>query len=406
MLRVSTYNQFRTGEQNIVARQRELLQSQTQISSGKRINGPADDPLGAADGASIRSSLSQFAQFKSNQDHAAYMLNLGESALKGIIDGVQDVQEKLVAAGNGAYGDAQRRMIANELESVLSRMVGLANSGDGAGGYLFSGSKQATAPFTQSGNNVGYSGDEILQRVEVSQDRFQQIKFSGDDLFNKIRPGNGSFTTSAGATNSGTGWIDAGTVSNPAALTGRPYNITFSVAGGVTSYAVVRSNADSTTTTVASGSFTSPTTLQFDGLQVNVTGQPAAGDSFSVAPAGFQSVFKSLADAIEALKQPVEGIPSAAARQRSALSAAQASMGGALDHLLLKRAEVGAGLAELEAYSGLNDDRQLEYETRLSNVEDLDYAQATAELSRRQMSFQAALQSYSAVSKLSLFNYL
>jgi len=406
MQRVSTYNLFRGGEQSIVARQREVLVTQQQLASGKRINGLADDPLGAADGVSIRSSLAQFAQFKSNQDHARYMLSMGESSLSGFIDGLQGVQEKLLAAGNGTYGDGERRMIAGELEGVLGRLVGLANATDGTGGYLFAGSRQSAAPFTQNGSVVSYGGDEILQQLEVSQNRFQQIKFSGDALFNKIRPGNGSFTTAAGSGNTGSASIDAGAVVDPSALTGRPYTISFAVSGGATTYTVTRSNPSGPATTVASGTYSVPAVLQFDGIKVGFGGAPANGDSFTVDPAGFQSVFDSLAQAIEALKQPTAGNPAVAAQFRTALTSAQASMSGALDHVLLKRAEFGAAMAEIDAYGSLNDDRQFEYEKRLSGVEDLDYARATTELSRRQLSYQAALQSYSMVSKLSLFNYL
>jgi len=55
MLRVSTANFYRSGESNIVERQAELLKVQAQLASGKRINSPGDDPLGAADVNSIRS---------------------------------------------------------------------------------------------------------------------------------------------------------------------------------------------------------------------------------------------------------------------------------------------------------------------------------------------------------------
>ena len=404
--RVSTYNLFRSGEQNIVARQREVLATQQQLASGKRINGPADDPLGAADGISIRSNIAQLGQFKRNQDHARNMLNLGESALTGVTGGVQDVLDKLVAAGNGAYSDSDRRTIAGELEGVLARIVGLANASDGAGGYLFAGSREKAAPFAQSGNSVSFSGDEILQRLEVAQDRYAQIKFSGDALFNKTRAGNGSFTVAAAAGNAGAASADAGSVIDPAALTGRPYTVSFAVSGGVTTYSITRSEASGPPTTVASGTYGTPATLQFDGIKLGFIGSPADGDSFSVAPAGYQSVFDTLAQAIEALKQPVAGNPAAAAQQRTALGAAQAAMNGALDHMLLKRAEMGAALAELDAYAGLNDDRRLQSQTQLAGIEDLDYASATTELSRRQLSYQAALQSYSMVSKLSLFNYL
>lgn len=406
MLRVSTNTLFATGEQNIVARQRELMATQTQLASGKRINTPSDDPLGAADIASIRNGLSQFEQFKENQGHARYLLSLGESSLEQFVRAVQDVQEKLVAAGNGAYGDNERLAIANELEGVLGRMVGLANSGDGAGGYLFAGSRENVVPFTRNGNSVSYSGDEILQRIEVSRDRFQQVKFSGDALFQKMRPGNGSFTTAVGATNTGSASIDVGAVTNPAALTGRPYTINLAVAAGVTTFTVVRSDAGGGTTNVAAGTYTNPTTISFDGVRVTLAGTPANGDSFNLAPSGYQSVFSTLAQAIAALRAPASGNAAAGARFQTSLGQAQASMQQSLDHLLLKRSDIGTALQELDAYERLNDDRQLQYQSRLSMIEDLDYAQGVAELSKRQANFEAAIRSYSTVSKLSLFDYL
>lgn len=406
MLRLSTYQQFRASEQNIANRQRELFATQQQVSSGKRIDGPADDPAGAADAASIRSSLARFEQFKSNQDHASYLLGLGESVLKGVVDGIQDAQEKLVAAGNGALGDPERQMLATELEGVLGRLVGLANSSDGAGGYLFAGTTPSAAPFTQSGNAVGYVGDQTAQRLEIAQGRLQQVKFPGDAVFNRMRAGNGEFTTAVGAANTGGAWIDAGSVIDPSVTQDRPYAINFTVDALGPRYSVVRTNADATTTVVASGNYASPAAIQFDGVRVNITGSPANGDTFTLQPAGSQSVFDSLAQAIDALRQPAATDGVTRARLRTALAGTQASMAGALDHVLIKQAEMGAGLQELQAYGDLNEDRSIEYQTRLSAVEDLDYAKATAELARQQIGYQAALQSYSMVSKMSLFDFL
>jgi flagellar hook-associated protein 3 FlgL len=406
MLRLSTYQQFRASEQNIANRQRELFATQQQVSSGKRIDGPADDPAGAADAASIRSSLARFEQFKSNQDHASYLLGLGESVLKSVVDGMQDAQEKLVAAGNGALGDSERKMLATELEGVLGRLVGLANSSDGAGGYLFAGTAPSAAPFTQSGNSVSYAGDQTAQRLEIAQGRLQQVKVPGDAIFNRMRAGNGEFTTAVGATNTGGAWIDAGSVIDPSATQDRPYAVNFTVDASGPRFAVVRTNADATTTIVASGNYTSPAAIQFDGVRVNITGTPANGDSFSLQPAGSQSMFDSLAQAIDALRQPAGTDGVSRAQLRTALAGTQASMTGALDHVLIKQAEMGAGLQELQAYGDLNEDRSIEYQSRLSSVEDLDYAKATAELARQQIGYQAALQSYSMVSKMSLFDFL
>src|SRR5882672_10016023 len=106
MMRVSTYSFFQSGERSMMDRQRDLLETQAQISSGKRINSPADDPVGAAEATSTRAALSQFDQFKSNQDRASYLLNLGESALGQLVDSTQQIKEKLIAAGNGSYSNA------------------------------------------------------------------------------------------------------------------------------------------------------------------------------------------------------------------------------------------------------------------------------------------------------------
>lgn len=403
MMRVSTYSLYRTGELNVVARQRDLLASQVQMSLGKRIASPADDPLGAADATAVRSSLSQFAQYKQNQEHARYVLNLQESSLQQMIYSVQDVQEKLVAAGNGAYGDAERATVAQELEGILGRMVGLANSSDGAGGYLYAGSRESTVPFTQNGNSVTFHGDAVLQTLEVSKDRFQQIKFSGDAIFQKMRPGNGTFTTAGASTNTGTGGIDVGSVSNPAALTGSAYTVSFTVASGVTTYQMVRATDSAV---VANGTLTSsPLNLNVDGVNVSISGVPANGDQFTVTPSGFQSIFDTVSAAITTLRTSA-GTASSNAALATRLGGLIASAGQALDHMLMARADIGTSLSELEAYEGMNDDRSLEYQTRLSSIEDLDFAQAASELARRQMTFEAALKSYSSVSKLSLFDYI
>jgi flagellar hook-associated protein 3 FlgL len=401
-MRVSTYILYRNGEQNIIDRQSELLATQSKIASGKRINSPSDDPIGAADIASIRASIAQFEQFRENQGHGRYLLNLGESALEQFTIAVQDVKEKLIASGNGAYGNEQRLMIAQELEGILGRMVGLANSSDGAGGFLFAGARENVVPFAQSGTSVSFRGDEILQQLEVSKNRFQQVKLSGDASFMKIRPGNGSFTTAAPAGNTGSATIDAGSVTDPSLLTGSAYSINFAVAAGVTTWQVVRA---SDSAVVGSGTYQSPSTLSFDGLSVTVEGAPANGDRFDLAPANYRSVFDTLAGAIAALRQPISDA-AGQARFTTALGGALASIDQALDHLSIKRADLGTALAELDAYERLNDDRTLQYQTRQSGIEDLDYAAAASELSRNQASFDAAIRSYSTVSKLSLFDYL
>ncbi|MCK7498617.1 MAG: hypothetical protein MZW92_54355 [Comamonadaceae bacterium] len=150
---------------------------------------------------------------------------------------------------------------------------------------------------------------------------------------------------------------------DPSALTGRPYTVSFGVGGGVTTYTVMRSNASGPATTVAGGTYSDPT----DAAVRRHPGRPhrrrrPTATASTIEPAGFQSIFDSIAQAIDALKQPTAGH----ARRRRAncaprWRARRPRSTGALDHVLLKRADMGAALAELDAYGSLNDDRKLEY---------------------------------------------
>jgi flagellar hook-associated protein 3 FlgL len=402
MLRVSSNTMFQNGEQAIGNSQSQLLATELQLSTGKQINAPSDNPVGAANVASLTSTVSQLTQFKSNQTDAQLKLNLADTALTSFSGVIQDVQQQLIQAGDAAYSDSQRAALAQGLQGDLNQLVGLANASDGQGGYLFSGSQQSAPPFTQVGNNVTYGGDGVLQSIQVSQNRQLQVKFSGDDLFQKIRPGNGTFVTAANAANTGSGVIDVGAVTDPSALTGNNYTISFTVSGGTTTYQVQNT---STNQPVASGTYTPPATLSFDGLQVKLSGAPAAGDSFSIAPAPYQSIFTTVANAIAALQQPVQ-TAAANAQLQTTLQSALASTGQALDHMALKLAEVGNQQQQLSSYAALNDDRVLQTSSQLSSIQDLDYAKAASKMTQQQLTYQAALQSYSAVSKLSLFNYL
>jgi flagellar hook-associated protein 3 FlgL len=156
---------------------------------------------------------------------------------------------------------------------------------------------------------------------------------------------------------------------------------------------------------VASGNYADPAAITFDGQQVTVRGNPGNGDTFAVAPAGYQSGFDTLATAVQLLAKGTT-TDAEKAQLQTTLSGLGASVDQVLDHLSLKRAEYGSALSELDGYQQLNGDREVQYQTRLSSVEDLDLAQATSQLSQQQVTFQAAIQSYSAISKLSLFNYL
>jgi flagellar hook-associated protein 3 FlgL len=400
MIRVSTANQYLISNTEINADQSAMLTTEAELASGKQINSPADNPAGAAQAALLQSDLTQVGQYTTNQGQATNLLNNASSTLTQALNIMQSVNSTLVEAGNTNLAPSDRSALAAQLQQSLNQLVGLANTSDGQGGYLFGGSVNSTPPFVQNGNTVSYVGDSLVPGLQISQTRTEQVKYSGSSVFMDIPTGNGTFVTAAGSANTGTGAISAGTVTNPAALTGDKYTISFGAGG--TTYQVVNTT---TGATVTSGNYSSPATISFDGMQMQISGTPAAGDTFTVAPSGYQSIFTTIATAISALQSSSSG-GTETAQQASTLSSALANTQQAITSLSTTQASMGSQLSELNTYSTVNSSVTLQDQTQMSSIVDLDYAQGASQLSQQQTQFQAALESYASISKLSLFNYI
>ncbi|MGH8672013.1 MAG: flagellar hook-associated protein FlgL, partial [Burkholderiales bacterium] len=236
-MRISTSTIYEAGIGAIQQQQNALLKTQQQIASGKRVLTPSDDPVAAARVLEVSQSLSTHQQFAINRKSAATSLGLEESALSAISEVLQDARIVAVSSGNPALGPGSRFALAEELRSRFEILVGLANSTDGNGQYLFSGFQGTTQPFSGSASGAVYSGDQGQRLIQISDSRQLEVSDSGSDVFERIRTGNGVFSTSAAIANTGTGIISPGSVVNTALLTGHSYQINFTVATGVTTFA-------------------------------------------------------------------------------------------------------------------------------------------------------------------------
>lgn len=420
-MRISTNMIFDAGVGAINKQWASLLHVQQQIASGRRILTPADDPVGAARALEVQQAKDIVGQYATNQGNAKSALGLEEVQLTGVTDMFLRFKELVIQAGNGTLTDANRRSIATEFRAHFDRLLGIANATDGTGQYLFSGFKGDTKPFDGSvATGVQYFGDDGQRKLQVASGRQLEVGDSGRDVFERIASGNGTFATTYGTNsvtpgpNLGTGVIGSGTVSNPSAWvepSSGAYTVRFSVAAGVTTYQLY-DGAVALLATPATYTSGQPIALQKTtappadfGSHVVVTGAPADGDGFVVSPSTSQSVFGTLANLINALER---GTVTAAdkARYQTDLGSAIVNLDQVNENVLRVRAAVGSRLSEIDMLESINGDLALQFEQTLSNLQDLDYAAATAELARRQTDLEAAQKSFMSTSQLSLFNYL
>jgi len=222
----------------------------------------------------------------------------------------------------------------------------------------------------------------------------------GNRLFMNIPAGNGTFTTAAPATNTGSGVLDAGTVVNKAQWTPDTYTITFGAGGAWTVSGAASGPAGSGTYTGAPGSVVS-----FNGVQVGLTGTPAPGDTFTVSQAGSQDIFSTLDGMISSLQSGV-GNDAQRAQFNTQMNASMQQVDQAAAQLSTVHSQLGARLSMLGDADTARANALTDLQSESTQLSDLDYASAVSKMSQQMLGLQAAQQAFASTSKLSLFNYL
>lgn len=413
-MRISTNMIFNAGVRRMNDQTAAALKLQEQISTGRRIVTPSDDPVAAAQALQVQQAKDINSQYATNLQNAQSALNIEETQLATTDDLFGRIKELTVQAGNSILSADNRAAIAVELRARFDELLGIANATDGTGQYIFSGYMGDTMPFSGSvdgliaspSTDITYQGDEGQRKLAISVSNLLAVSDSGKNVFMRIPAGNGGFTTDYASTNTGSGVMSTGTVTDPSAWSAyadKPLTVSFAVVAGVTSYTVT----DSAANVVGSGTYVAGDAIAPAGLGISVTvsGAPANGDSFSVDASSSKSVFRMLADLIGTLERPITGDASEA-QYRMDLGTALAEFDQATDHVLAVRTAVGSRLSEVTSQDNMNADLDLQYDKTLSNLQDLDLTKALADLKRKETDLQAAQQSFALVSRLSLFDYL
>lgn len=405
-MRISTNTMYEAGVARMNDLQSGLLKTQQQISTGRRILTPADDPVAAARALDLTQGQSINAQFANNRVNVKNSLSQEEGVLQSVTRLIQDLKTETVHAGNGALDDTQRKFIATDLRGRFEELMGLANSRDGVGNYLFSGYQTTAQPFSVSATGARYIGDQGQKLIQVGAARQMAIGDSGDAVFENI-PGTGTLVSAAGAVNAGNATVSAVSVFDATVLPAPPavprssYDVTFDVTAGVTTFSV-------DTVPVTTGPYVSGTPIQFDGIQMTVSDGTAAlatGDKFTVRPGRTQSLFTTLNDLIKILETPAADTVSKA-NLSYGLATANSNIDNALDSVLSIRASIGSRLKEVDALDSAGEDRNIQYAQSLSQLQDIDYAKTFSELTLQQTTLEAAQKSFVKISNLSLFNLL
>ncbi|QNA90088.1 flagellar hook-associated protein 3 [Massilia sp. Dwa41.01b] len=404
-MRISTKSIYENATTQLNTLQSNMARTQTQLATNKRMLTAADDPIASARALEVTQSQSLNTQYAANRSNANSSLSLVEGALSDAGDLLMDVQTLVVQAGNGTLSKSDRGMIATEIEARMHDLLGVANTSDGSGGYLFSGYRGTTVPFIQTDSGASYQGDQGQRKLQVGSSRSIAISDSGSSIFENNRTGNGSYQTSMVDGNQGGAVATSGSVSDPSKLTGHNYTLEFKVSGtpAVTTYSVTDTNTN--TAVLANQPYETGKQIAFDGTSFAITGQPADGDKFAVKPSEKESIFTTMTNLVKALRDSGE-TTNGLATLSNKLTTASEGLKSSLDNILTVRASVGSRMKELDYLEDSGSDLNIQYSATLSKLQDLDMVKAISQYATQQQTLEAAQKSFKTMSGLSLFNYI
>ena len=404
-MRVATANSYDNTIAQLNKRQADLSQLQDRISSGKRVQRASDDPVAAVLSEAAQNRLTRVQSDQRALATSRTSLTQAESALGHAGGIVQDVRDLLVSAGNGSFGPKDYKDLALQIEGLREQMISVSNQKDSSGRTLFGGLGGTATPFvetyTASGSGVRFDG---LRGQEATGDNSLPQSFDGNAIWMRLPQGNGSFTLAPAAGNTGSVRTDMGQVTDPSAVTGQGYSISFADNAGTLAYSVVNTTTGTPVAGHTSVPYISGKAIEFDGLSFQATGLAKPGDAIELAPATAPTdIFKVMQNAIDALRSATT---SNSPQLTQAVGRAMTELDAGHDRILQARSLAGAWLNRADATDDVLSDRALAHKSEQSNLEDLDMVQGISDFQSQQTGLQAALQSYAQVQRLSLFQYI
>lgn len=360
----------------------------------------------------LKSSLSAIDQHQSNVDAARARISLSEGVLESVVESIHRVRELAIQANNDSQNDSTRAFIAAEVVQIQDALLNLSNTTDSNNEYLYSGALSRFKPFSR--NEAGgfeYNGDESHREIQISHSRRIAVDDPGSEVFLEIKNGNGIFNTMDGLENKGTGIIDPGRASGD--YIADTYAIVFDKkfsgyadSGNGNKIPLTYSVVDSKGMVLSAGiPFQSDKEIVFNGVHTSIKGQPEDGDMFIVRPSQHQDVFTTLENLIRALKSQNPEANDKVSFHNS-MNRSLTDLNQTLDNVLEVRGNIGARLNALDSQETINEAYKLQVREILSNVEDLDFAEAVSRLNLELTGLEASQKAFTRVQDISLFNFL
>jgi len=381
----------------ILANAEAMQQTQRQLTSGKRITRPGDDPAAAAAGVRMRAQQSRDAQYLRNIEHARTWLDTTDRVLSDVGDLLGRARELAVQASTGTFTKGDTAQLAEEIDAIRNQIISAVNGTVDVDQHVFSGQKSDVLPLVlDSNNNAAYQGDtgvnttsadggDLTAANGITQISAQSpVTSKGDYTLEVSAPTNGSVTITL--TRASDGKQESQTVAVPASGAQTP--IEFSTVG-------VNVVVNSALTQINSvNKFT------VDGLGLGHEVAQGSVLETNISASAMLPILAQLKTFHDAL------LKDSTANVNTASNTAIGQIDTAVDQMLSLRAQVGAKTNHLDFAQARGEARDVENGRLISANEDIDLTEALSRLTTQQTVYKASLEIGSRVMQSSLMDYL
>lgn len=416
-MRISTLQAFNNGVAGLQRNYANVTRTQEQINTGNRILTPADDPVASVRLLQLEQQQNVLNQYAENLTAAKNSLTQEEVSLNSANTILQRVRELAVQAGNGALSSKDRASIAAELQECEDELLGLMNTRNARGEYLFAGFQGKTQPFVrQADGSYAYQGDEGQRKIQIASSLDIPISDNGKKTFVNITDAGRLQATPTGALPGLR--VGAPLVQDEVAFSGTP---AFPPGGIEIEFDTVNPQnyeirSIAPPAVLGSGTLDSDPAKQdklvFRGVVVNFDGTPAGGELVQITPrqvGGVDVQKQGVLDTIAQLRQVLLQAPDSPEgnlQVRDAVALGLTNLDHAMVTLDSVRGEIGARLNIVETTQTDNEDVSLVNKSVQAQLRELDYAEALSRLSFESIVLEAAQQSYVKIAGLTLFSQM
>lgn len=411
MYRTAFLHNFNRGVDTMLNTQTKLAQTQEMINTGKKFTHAGDDPVNMSKVMDLEHEQSRLTNYIENAKSLKTSASLEDKQLQRFNEIIIDVRQKALHVANGVLTGNDRQSIQLEIKQRLGELVGIANTRNSSGEYIFSGFKGDTPAFKEVREGVfEYQGDEGQRMTKVGPNTTLAVNDSGRDVFQGAAVKHQMFFTEGTSTNTiGVNLGNAKVLDQGLLAESDPegYTVTYNddAAGSPPQpYFVVEGRSDGSTENIA---LTQDKRLVMHGMEMQLNGTPANGDSFTVDSSSKprRSIMDTVAKLIKGIDKLGENTED---KKKYQLLMAESleNLSNAREHISTINSKVGARLNTIESTQTTNEEMKLQNKKVIMNLHDVDYTEAIAKLSQQTFSLQAAQQSFSKINNLSLFNFM